>query len=98
MKLRIYAAFITLSLLSTLNPQLSTVFAQGTAFTYQGRLNDGGTAAGGSYDLTFTLFDSGSAGVVLAGPVTNSAVGVSNGLFTVLVDLGNGVFTGSSNR
>src|SRR5438093_7038473 len=39
--------------LSTLNPQLSTLFAQGTAFTYQGRLNDGANPASGSYDLRF---------------------------------------------
>lgn len=32
-----------LLLLSTLNPQSSTLFAQGTAFTYQGRLNDNGS-------------------------------------------------------
>jgi hypothetical protein len=38
------------------NPQLSTLHAQGTAFTYQGRLTDGGSPANGSYDLTFALF------------------------------------------
>jgi hypothetical protein len=32
--------------------------AQGTAFAYQGRLNDGSSSATGSYDLTFALFDS----------------------------------------
>src|SRR5688500_5054764 len=32
-----------LLLLSTLNSQLSTALAQGTVFTYQGRLDDGGT-------------------------------------------------------
>ena len=30
--------------------------AQGTAFTYQGRLHDGATPACGSYDLTFTFY------------------------------------------
>ena len=30
-------------------------FAQGTAFTYQGRLNDGGNPANGIYDLRFTV-------------------------------------------
>jgi hypothetical protein len=30
-------------------------FAQGTAFTYQGRLNGAGGLANGSYDLTFAL-------------------------------------------
>ena len=31
--------------------------AQGTAFTYQGRLNDGGNPANGFYDLTFQLWN-----------------------------------------
>ena len=44
-------------LLSTLNPQLSTAHAQGTAFTYHGRLNDGGNPANGIYNLRFALFD-----------------------------------------
>src|SRR5881396_3737572 len=62
--------------------------AQGTAFTYQGRLNDGAAPANGSYDLTFALFDVPSGGSALAGPLTNSATAVSNGLFTVTLDLG----------
>ena len=33
--------------------------AQGTAFTYQGRLIDNGVPATGSYDLRFVLFDAG---------------------------------------
>ena len=88
--------FITLVMLSTLNSQLSTLHAQGTAFTYQGRLNNGGGAANGSYDLTFTLFATNTSGVAIAGPVTNTAVGVTNGLFTTLVDFGN-AYTGTSN-
>lgn len=43
-----------LGLLSTLNLQLSTAQAQGTAFTYQGRLDDAGSPANGVYDLRFT--------------------------------------------
>jgi alpha-tubulin suppressor-like RCC1 family protein len=65
-----------------------SVSAQGTAFTYQGRLNDGGGPANGSYDLTFTLFDTNSGGTVVAGPRTNSPLGVTNGLFTVTLDFG----------
>ena len=30
-------------------------FAQGTAFTYQGKLSDGGAPASGSYDFQFGL-------------------------------------------
>jgi len=40
----------------------NSAFAQGSSFTYQGRLTDGGTAANGNYDLQFALFNSLSAG------------------------------------
>lgn len=65
------------------------LFAQGTAFTYQGRLNDGGSAANGSYDLTFALFNTNVTGTALTGALTNSATTVSNGLFTVTLDFSN---------
>ena len=35
----------------------STCFAQGTAFTYQGQLQNNGSPASGSYAMTFTLFN-----------------------------------------
>ncbi len=87
---------IALVFLSTLNLQPSTVLAQGTAFMYQGRLNDGGNPASGNYDLRFTIYDSTNIpGIVIAGPLTNSATAVSNGLFAVSLDFGSGVFTGA---
>lgn len=70
--------------------------AQGTAFTYQGRLNINGSSADGSYDMAFTLYATNVTGTPIAGPVTNTAVAVSNGLFTTTVDFGN-VFNGASN-
>jgi hypothetical protein len=85
---------LALLALSFINPQLSTAHAQGTAFTYQGRLNNSGSPANGSYDLTFTLFNTNVTGVAYAGPVTNRAIAVSNGLFTTAVDFGPGVLTG----
>src|ERR1039457_2502166 len=88
---------LALLALTTLNSQLATAFAQGTAFTYQGRLNNSGSSASGSYDLVFTLYNTNASGVAIAGPVTNAAVAVTNGLFTTLVDFGPGVFTGTSN-
>jgi hypothetical protein len=72
-------------------------FAQGTAFTYQGQLQNNGNPASGTYNLTFLLFNTNTSGVALAGPVTNNGVIVSNGLFTALIDFGPGVFTGASN-
>ena len=70
-------------------------FAQGTAFTYQGRLDDGVGQASGIYDLRFTIFDVASGGTQQGDSLTNAAVTVSNGLFTVALDFGPGVFTGA---
>jgi hypothetical protein len=97
MKTRIRDLFAAMSLLSSLNLQPSTAFAQGTAFTYQGRLNSGGAVANGSYDMQFTLYTTNVTGTAIARPVTNTAVAVTNGLFTTLVDFGPGVFIGTSN-
>jgi hypothetical protein len=66
-----------------------SVSGQGTAFTYQGRLNDGASLANGSYDLTFTLFDTNGGGSTVAGPLTFPGTGVTNGLFTLTLDFGN---------
>ena len=68
--------------------------AQGTAFTYNGRLNVGGSPANGNYDLRFALCDAVTNGTTIAS-LTNLATGVSNGLFTVTLDYGN-VFNGSN--
>jgi hypothetical protein len=95
MKKKFRGALVVL-LVATLNHLFSTAFAQGTAFTYQGRLNNNGSPVTGSYDMTFTLFNTNASGVAIAGPVTNSAVAVSNGLFTTLIDFGN-AFNNSSN-
>jgi hypothetical protein len=75
-------------------PQLA---AQGTAFTYQGRLNNGAAPANGLYDFKFLLFDSINPNADFVGPITNSAVNVSNGLFTVALDFGEDVFRGHPN-
>ena len=80
--------------LGSLNPQLSTLFAQGTAFTYQGRLTSGASPANGSYDLKFGVFDAATNGTLVStGYATNSATAVSGGLFTVTLDFGD-VFAG----
>ena len=97
MKTKLHSALLLglLALLSTLNSQLST-FAQGTSFTYQGRLNDGTNPAGGHYDFQFQVFDAGTNGSSYGSPNPNTATNVlvNNGLFTVVLDFGTGVFTG----
>ena len=87
---------IALSLLVfTLIDPPSTSQAQGTAFTYQGRLNDGAAVANGNYDFTFTLWNAASGPSQTGGALTNSAVVISNGLFTVSLDFGAN-FTGAA--
>jgi trimeric autotransporter adhesin len=73
----------------------SAAFGQGTAFTYQGRLQENGNAAEGIYDLRFAIYDSAGGLNIVGGPVTNSAVSVSRGLFTAALDFGSDVFTGA---
>jgi hypothetical protein len=93
MKLRM-SGVLTLILLCALNSKLSTTFAQGTAFTYNGRLNNNGTPVTGTHDLRVTLYDASAVGNVVAGPLPVIPVGITNGLFTVALDFGAGVFTG----
>jgi trimeric autotransporter adhesin len=99
MKNRSGNIFIALALLAllALNLQLSTAHAQGTAFTYQGQLQNNGTPASGTYNLQFSLYTNSTGGIAVAGPVTNSAVAVTNGLFTVAIDFGPGVWNGETN-
>jgi hypothetical protein len=76
---------------------LSTTFrgqAQSTIFTYQGRLAANGAPATGLFDIQFTIYKVLASGVPIAGPVTNLAVGVTNGLFITSLDFGNQPFLG----
>jgi formylglycine-generating enzyme required for sulfatase activity len=61
--------------------------AQGTAFTYQGRLLDNGQPATGLYNLSFRLYDDAVSGAP-QGDKFSSTTAVSNGLFTVALDFG----------
>jgi len=89
-----------LVLLATLNPQFSTGLAQGTAFTYQGRLNEGTNAATGLYDFRAQLYNravAGEPGDALIGTTLNlTNVTVSNGLFVVSLDFGGSPFNGEA--
>ncbi|HEY8562773.1 MAG TPA: hypothetical protein VIL74_20515 [Pyrinomonadaceae bacterium] len=72
-----------------------SVYAQTSAFTYQGRLTDGAAAANGQYDLQFRLTD--PAGVSVGGTtvLVIEDAPVTNGIFTVELDFGAAAFDGS---
>jgi|GEM_PF-5182496 len=87
----LHVASLALALSFIFHP---SAFAQTTAFTYQGRLDTSGASANGIYDFTFAVHDDPLENVQVGALLTNSAVLVSNGLFTTLLDFGPGVFTG----
>lgn len=86
-----------LALVTVVDSQISTALAQGTAFTYQGRLQNNGAAADGTFNLQFLLYTNSSGGVTVAGPVVTNGVAISNGLFTVTMDFGAAVWDGATN-
>src|SRR4051812_44740156 len=75
---------------------LSTSHAQGTAFTYQGRLNDGGNPAHGTYDFRFRLASEPLGPTYIGNPYLSNSVFVTNGLFAAVPDFGPGILTGSN--
>ncbi|MBC8095983.1 MAG: hypothetical protein H7Y43_09235 [Akkermansiaceae bacterium] len=68
--------------------------AQGTAFTYQGRLNSGGNLVNGRYDFNFALFSAVGGSGQVGSTQSYTAVPVSNGLFTVVLNFG-AIFQGA---
>ncbi|SPE62405.1 conserved exported hypothetical protein [Verrucomicrobia bacterium] len=94
---RTFATLAFLGLNGIINSPLSTVAAQGTAFTYQGRLDDTGICADGFYNFQFSLYGQGMGGIPLYNNTTTTTdVLVSNGLFAVTLDFGPDVFNGTA--
>ena len=65
--------------------------------SYQGRLTDaGGTPLSGNYNLVFQLWDDASGGSQVGGDIVRNNVPVSNGLFTVDLDVPHDAFNGQA--
>jgi hemoglobin-like flavoprotein len=75
-------------------------YAQTTAFTYQGKLNDGAMAANGTYDFLFKVYDTMAVGTGnQIGSVQNRVTAtVTNGIFTVQLDFGSLPFSTGADR
>lgn len=74
----------------------SAIQAQTTAFTYQGRLTDGGNTANGLYDLQFKLFDAATAGNQVGATIARDDVSVTGGVFSTSLDFGATAFPGAA--
>jgi hypothetical protein len=66
----------------------SLAVAQGTEFTYQGKLNDGTAAANANYDFEFRLYDAG--GTQIGSTNSRNGIAVTAGIFSVNLDFGSG--------
>src|SRR5262245_60776276 len=72
----------------------SRALAQSSIFTYQGLLSADGSPANVLYDFQFTIYNIQNGGEIIAGPKTNTAVQVTDGLFTIPLDFGQQPFLG----
>jgi hypothetical protein len=93
MNTKLHPIFATLALLACVHQ----VAAQGTAFTYQGRLNSGGSPASGLYDFRFKLYVDPFGNTQVGTSYLTNAVPTTNGLFITTIDFGAGIFTGTTN-
>src|SRR5436190_23361549 len=68
----------------------AAALAQGTAFTYQGKLADTGAPANGNYDFEFKLFDTATVGTgsQQGGTLQRLNATIANGAFNVSLDFG----------
>src|SRR5262245_50143196 len=65
-----------------------TSLGQTTAFTYQGRITDGGVAPTGNYDIRIQLYDLPSGGNLICGTQGSPNASVANGSFSLVLDFG----------
>ncbi len=61
-----------------------------TTFTYQGLIKKSGSPINDNCDLAFRLFDAASIGAPIGSPITRTTVPITNGLFTVGLNFGDG--------
>ena len=70
-----------------------TIGEVSSAFTYQGRITYKGAALDGPADITFTLFNSPTAGQIIGTPVNVDGYPVDHGLVAIDLDFGQNAFT-----
>lgn len=89
----VHRMFLRSLLLMVLGFSCLAATAIGTSFSYQGTLEDSGQPANGSYDLQFRVTTSANAQV--GAVLVSDDVAVWGGVFTVQLDFGSNIFTGS---
>jgi hypothetical protein len=72
-------------------------FGQGSAFSFQGRLNDGANPANGRYDLQFRLYNALAGGTQIGAEVSRPNTILINGVFSTTLDFGAAAFNNPNN-
>ena len=94
---KMIAIGVALGLLGLIGQQQAS--AQGTVFTYQGKLNQNGVAYTGVAEIAPTLWDAASGGNPIGtNNPTTILVNVSTGLFTASLDFGSSPFVAGAAR
>ncbi|MCH8146881.1 MAG: hypothetical protein IH987_02675 [Planctomycetes bacterium] len=70
--------------------------AQDTIFTYQGELKEGGDTAIGSFDMSFSLWNASTDGVQIGSTIDKPGIVVTDGRFSVQLDMGANAFDNRS--
>ena len=91
-----FLALLSLAFVLALLGAPLLLHAQSSAFTYQGRLDDTNGPVSGTYDLRFKLFTDPLGNVQTGSTLLSNGVPVVNGLFTLTIDFGPGIFNGSN--
>jgi len=74
----------------TVQGEMGVQAAVGTAFTYQGRLTQGGNPMTGTCDFQFSLWDAASGGTQVGSTLTKTSVALTDGTFDAVLDFGDG--------
>lgn len=75
----------------------AAALAQGNAFSFQGRLNDGTNPANGRYDLEFRLYNAITGGTQIGAALARPATVLINGVFSTMLDFGTTAFNSPNN-
>lgn len=96
METQIMKTVISVAILLFVASLPTGITAQTTAFSFQGRLNDGTNHANGHYDLQFKLFDAITAGSQVGSTIDKPDTVLINGVFSTQLDFGSASFGGGN--
>ncbi len=84
--------YIAILMIALASQSVMAVPVPDTIFTYQGELKNAGGVASGSFDMSFSLWDVDAGGVQIGLAIDKPGIVVTDGRFTVQLDMGANAF------